>query len=124
MKRPTWLLLTTAVLLIAAAAPAAADGPTSPGTEGPGGAALKAMWMDATATIGDWVAARVRPDRVRTRDFAASGRGELGSTLDPDGYTADLGSTLDPDGYTADDGPHNDPDGNRSTGGPDLDPNG
>ena len=109
MKKPaTWLVLSTAVLLAAAAAaPALADGRTSR-AGGSGDTGLKAMWMDATAWVGDRLAGLVRPDRRLDRDVAG------------------LGSTLDPDGYTAEDGPSNDPDGNRATGegGPDLDPNG
>jgi len=109
MKRPTMLLLSTAVLLALAAAPASADDRSLDGGE----TGLKAMWLDATATIGDWFTGLLRSDRDAGRRVAGASQG-------------DLGSTLDPDGYTAEDGPSNDPDGGRSSGegGPDLDPNG
>jgi len=116
-KRATWVVLSTVVLLAGAAAPAMADGQTAEGCSG--GTQLKAMWMDATATAGGWLAGLFRPDRPVVRDVAG-----LGSTLDPDGNRADVSPAIDPNGHAADDGVNHDPDGHRAEGGPDLDPNG
>jgi len=109
MKRSTWLLLSLAVVL-AAASPALADDRSSGDWAGTAG--LKAMWMDLSATVGGWLGGLVQPDRGIDRELA-SRHGDLGSTLDPDGYRVDDTSHLDPDGQRA-----------TGEGGPDMDPNG
>lgn len=109
MRRAAALVALTALLVLPAAVSTAR--PAAVADDGPAAvtmpSSLSSLWSHLTSWLPDWLGGRApaAPQHVT----GGSERGNVGSTLDPDGLTAtdpgairdpqgNVGSTLDPDG--------------------------